>query len=72
MKQYEPCIQNNNNNNNNNKKMIKMIKTKVKKEKGICLDRERACQGVIFIFYFFFFSLLSQIYGNRTVGFHQG
>ena len=47
MKQYEPCIQ------NNIYIYIREIKTKVKKEEGICLERERARrQGEIFIFIF--------------------
>ena len=67
MKQYEPCIQNNIIIKNKNKK----INTKVKKEEGI-LFGERARQEDIFIFSFFFSSLLSQIYENWTIGFHRG
>ena len=51
--------------------IIKKIKTKVEKEEGIFSERESA-SGRDFIFYFFFSSLLSQIYGNQTVGFHRG
>ena len=34
--------------------------------------RERGPNVFIFIFYFFLLSLLSSIYGNRTVGIHRG
>ena len=66
MRQYEPYIQ------TIIIILIKKIKTKIKKKskkkkdgRGRALEKEREK------FYFFFLSsLLSKIYGNRTVGFH--
>ena len=68
MKQYEPC---NNINNNNNIIIIIIIlikrKKKIKTEEG-----ETACRERGFLLFLLFFSLLlSQIYENRTAGFHR-
>ena len=60
MKQYEPCIQNN----NKNEKMDKSQNGKGRMEGEARGEGEK---------YFIFFSLIiSQIYENRTVGFHRG
>ena len=73
MKQYEPCIQNDNNNNNNIIIIIIIIIIKWKKNQKGQRGRleERAWEREKY-FIFFLSLFFSQIYKNRTVGFHWG
>ena len=65
MRQYEPYIQ------TIIIILIKKIKTKIKKKsKKKKWERESVREREREILFFFLSSLLSKIYGNRTVGFH--
>ena len=66
MRQYEPYIQ------TIIIILIKKIKTKIKKKskKKKRWERESVREREREILFFFLSSLLSKIYGNRTVGFH--
>ena len=59
-------------NNNNNNKIKKIKSIKVNKKKGQTDGGVRRAWEIDFNFLFFFSSLLSQIYENRTTGFRRG